>query len=302
MRARITEVVTRIGSSFLRVNSLGLGRVQLVGPCRPRSLSLTLLFLSLSHSFLSRARVRVRLLMELYKEPLPRYSFTALHGGRGVATYGYVRVSTEKQAEEGESLGAQRRTIEGYAMMQGLTLDEVFVERGVSGSKPIGERPEGARMLGKVRAGDVIITPKLDRMFRSALDALDVLARLKDRDVSLHMIDLGGDVTGNGISKLVFTILSAVAEAERDRTRERIADVKRDQRERGRFLGGTVPFGYRLGEDGELIPHEGEQEAIKEARAMKARGASLRAIAEALQARGHSISHVAVSRVLRAVC
>ena len=55
-----------------------------------------------------------------------------------------------------------------------------------------------------------------------------MLARLKDRDVSLHMIDLGGDVTGNGISKLVFTILSAVAEAERDRTRERITDVKRD--------------------------------------------------------------------------
>ena len=101
-------------------------------------------------------------------------------------------------------------------MMQGLTLDQVFVERGVSGSRPIGERPEGARMLGKVRPGDVIITPKLDRMFRSALDALDVLARLKDRDVSLHMIDLGGDVTGNGICKLVFTILSAVAEAERD--------------------------------------------------------------------------------------
>src|SRR3954470_9538495 len=204
-----------------------------------------------------------------------------------VATYGYVRVSTEKQAEEGESLGAQRRTIEGYSMMQGLTLDAVFVERGVSGSRPIGERPEGAKMLYKVRPRDVIITPKLDRMFRSALDALDVLARLKDRDVSLHIIDLGGDVTGNGISKLVFTILSAVAEAERDRTRERIADVKRDQRTRGRFLGGTVPFGYRLSEDGELIPHKGEQEAIKEARTMRANGSSLRTIAEALQAKGH---------------
>jgi putative DNA-invertase from lambdoid prophage Rac len=65
-------------------------------------------------------------------------------------------------------------------------------------------------------------------MFRSARDALDVLDRLKRQNVSLHMIDLGGDVTGNGISKLVFTILSAVAEAERDRTRERIAEVKAD--------------------------------------------------------------------------
>ena len=48
------------------------------------------------------------------------------------------------------------------------------------------------------------------------------------RGVSLHMIDLGGDVTGDGISKLVFTILSAVAEAERDRIRERIWDIKDD--------------------------------------------------------------------------
>ena len=51
-------------------------------------------------------------------------------------------------------------------------------------------------------------------MFRSAMDALRVLDALNHRDISLHMIDLGGDVTGNGISKLVFTILSAVAEAD----------------------------------------------------------------------------------------
>jgi putative DNA-invertase from lambdoid prophage Rac len=216
-----------------------------------------------------------------------------------MAVWGYVRVSTDRQAAEGESLGAQRRTVAGYAMMHGLILDQVFVERGVSGSKPISERPEGMRLLASVKPGDVIITPKLDRMFRSALDALDVLAKLKERDVALHMIDLGGNVTGNGISKLVFTILSAVAEAERDRIRERIADVKRDQKTRGRFLGGTVPFGYRLDEKGELIPHEGQQEAIREAVALKAGGASLRAIADAFQARGHTISHVAVSRVLR---
>jgi DNA invertase Pin-like site-specific DNA recombinase len=88
---------------------------------------------------------------------------------------------------------------------------------------------------------------------RWACDALGVLADLKDRGISLHMIDLGGDVTGNGISKLVFTILSAVAEAERDRTRERISEVKRDQRTRGRYLGGVPPFGWRVGDTGELV-------------------------------------------------
>jgi DNA invertase Pin-like site-specific DNA recombinase len=184
-------------------------------------------------------------------------------------------------------------------MMHGLKLDRVYVERAVSGSRPIAERPEGAKLMASARARDVIITPKLDRMFRSALDALDVLAQLKSRGVSLHMIDLGGDVTGNGISKLVFTILSAVAEAERDRTRERIADVKRDQRSRGRYLGGSVPFGYQLSEDGSLVPEPRQQEAIRHARRLKARGASLRAIEAALREQGHSISHVAISNMLR---
>src|ERR1700733_5619517 len=168
--------------------------------------------------------------------------------------YGYARVSTTMQADEGESLAVQQRQLFGYAQMNGLTIDKVFVERGVSGSKPLGDRPQGAALLAVLKAGDVVITPKLDRMFRSALDALDVLGRLKQAGVSLHMIDLGGDTTGNGVSKLVFTILSAVAEAERDRTRERITEVKRDQRQRGRYLGGTPPFGWRVGEAGELVP------------------------------------------------
>src|SRR5262245_35988038 len=193
-----------------------------------------------------------------------------------MATFGYYRVSTDRQANEGESLGAQQRQVEGYAMMQGLSIDRHFVERGVSGSVPLRERKEGAALLFLLKPGDVVITPKLDRMFRSALDALDVLAQLQQRGVSLHMIDLGGDVTGNGISKLVFTILSAVAEAERDRTRERIRDVKRDQKTRGRFLGGTRPFGTRISEDGALEPDQAELDALAAMRAMQREGKSLR--------------------------
>jgi putative DNA-invertase from lambdoid prophage Rac len=135
-----------------------------------------------------------------------------------------------------------------------------------------------------LKPGDVVITPKLDRMFGSALDALDVLAKLKTRNVILHMIDLGGDVTGNGISNLVFTILSAVAEAERDRIRERVTQVKRDQRQRNRYLGGIVPFGFRVGGDGGLAADEAEQVVIAQARALRAKGATLRAIQATLEA------------------
>jgi putative DNA-invertase from lambdoid prophage Rac len=217
-----------------------------------------------------------------------------------MAVYGYVRVSTDRQADEGESLGTQQRVIDGYAMMNGLTLDSIFVERGVSGSKPLGERPEGARLLAGLKSGDVVITPKLDRMFRSALDALEVLGRLKDRGISLHMIDLGGDVTGNGVSKLVFTILSAVAEAERDRIRERIRDVKADQRKRQRYLGGIVPFGWRIGEDGTLVEVLEQQRAIQRIVELRRKGVSLRAISASIAADGVKLSHEGVKNVLAA--
>ena len=163
----------------------------------------------------------------------------------------------------------------------------------------IADRPQGAALLAALQPGDVLITPKLDRMFRSALDALNVLGSLRKGGISLHMIDLGGDVTGNGVSKLVFTILSAVAEAERDRTRERVAETKRDQRQRGRYLGGTPPFGWRVGEDGALVAIP-EQAAIRRIRRLKAQGLALRTIAETMRDAGVSISHVAVRSVLKA--
>jgi hypothetical protein len=63
---------------------------------------------------------------------------------------------------------------------------------------------------------------------------------------------------------------------------------------------GTAPFGYRRGDDGALVPHDGEQDAIEEIVAMRAAKKPLRAIAAAMVAKGHKISHEGVARVLRA--
>jgi putative DNA-invertase from lambdoid prophage Rac len=216
-----------------------------------------------------------------------------------MAVYGYCRVSTLRQANEGESLDVQRRQIEGYGLMHGLTIDSVLVEEGVSGSVPVEDRPIGGQLFAKLQRGDIVIAAKLDRLFRSALDALKVVESLKGRGVKLHLLDLGGDIAGNGLSKLFLTIAAAFAEAERDRIRERVSQVKADQKARGRFLGGSVQFGYRLGEGGRLMPHDDEQEAIREMVALKAQGRSLRAIAAEMQAKGTRISHVAVQTALK---
>ena len=216
-----------------------------------------------------------------------------------MAVYGYCRVSTLRQATDGESLDVQRRQVEGYAHMHGLTLDGVVVEEGVSGSVPVAERPMGGPLFAKLEKGDTVIAPKLDRLFRSALDALQVVDDLRKRGVSLCLLDLGGDISGNGLSKLFLTIAAAFAEAERDRIRERIGQVKADQKARGRYLGGTVPFGFRRGESGKLVPHEAEQQAIRQIARLRAEGRPLRAIADAVQAKGISISHEGVANVLR---
>ena len=170
-------------------------------------------------------------------------------------------------------------------MMKGWAVAECFIDAGVSGSVPLDERPEGKTLLAMLKPGDVIITPKLDRMFRSALNALGVLEGLKERGVSLHMIDLGGDVTGNGISKLVFTILSAVAEAERDRIRERVREAKRHRAAQQLYNGGRRPFGFDVvgeGKERSLVPNEREQEALRHAQSMRKNGSTLRAISAAL--------------------
>jgi putative DNA-invertase from lambdoid prophage Rac len=123
-----------------------------------------------------------------------------------------------------------------------------------------------------------------------------VVEEQKARRVALHLLDLGGDISGNGLSKLFLTIAAAFAEAERDRIRERIGQVKADQKARGRYLGGKVPFSFRRGESGELVPHEAQQEAVREIVALRAQGKPLRAIAEAVAARAIS----SVMRVWRA--
>jgi DNA invertase Pin-like site-specific DNA recombinase len=195
--------------------------------------------------------------------------------------FGYIRVSTVEQAANGDSLDAQRQQIIGYAMIKRWQVSQFFIEAGVSGSIPLAERPEAQRLLSIAKADDVIITARLDRAFRSAADALVTLEEFKHQGIGLHMIDLGGDVCGNGISKLVFTILSAVAENERDRIRERIRDVKRHLATRGVYGGGKRPFGFDVA-DGRLVPNAKEQAAIARMAALRKQKRALRDISRAI--------------------
>lgn len=217
-----------------------------------------------------------------------------------MSVYGYVRVSTVTQAREGESLEAQRRQVISYAAAKGYELPDecVFVEAGVSGSTEFQDRPEGSRLFEIVQSGDLVIFPKLDRAFRNTRNALNVLHELKGRGVSVHFIDLGGDVTGNGIGAIVFTILSAFATFERERIAARIREVKQLKKAQGKFTGGRRAFGYDV-VDGVKVPREDEQAVIRQMSAMRQAGAGYREIAEWMKnTHERGLSFMGVKRVL----
>ena len=143
-----------------------------------------------------------------------------------MSAYGYTRVSTAEQATEGISLEAQANMIAAAATTYGTgEIIKVFVDAAVSGGRKMIDRPAGAEMLGQLKNGDTVIATKLDRMFRNATDAVNTLEDFTRRKIRLILMDLGGDVTGNGVAALVFTIMSGVAQFERSRTAERIQDA-----------------------------------------------------------------------------
>lgn len=181
----------------------------------------------------------------------------------------YARVSTTEQAGDGTtSIGEQLRRCRAIADLRNAdAFDFVkYVDAGVSGSIPLNERPAGREMLTAAKARDVIVASKMDRLFRSASDALNTAESLKKQNVDLILTDIGADpVTGTGPAKLFFTILGGVAEFERYRIAERMTEGRNGKRARNGRIG-AVPYGWKAvghGRQAILEPVADEQETIQ---------------------------------------
>lgn len=139
---------------------------------------------------------------------------------------GYARCSTDNQ-----DLTAQRDTLTGL----GVAPDRIYVDHGLTGTNR--ERPGLREALAACRTGDTLVVSKLDRLARSVPDARDIVDELTSRGVRLN---LGGSVHDptDPIGRLLFTVLSMIAEFEADlarsRTREGMAVAKAKGRLRGK--------------------------------------------------------------------
>jgi site-specific DNA recombinase len=223
---------------------------------------------------------------------------------------GYIRVSSTDQTDN-TSLDAQRRQIENYCALKGIHLVEVFSDPGVSGGKPLVQRPAGGQLVEKIchREIDCVVLPKLDRGFRSASDCLNVIEAWQIQGISLHIIDLGGNSvdTTSPAGKFMISVLAAAAEMERSMIAERCNAGRKARKAAGQRIG-EIGFGFDLGPDGRtLIPNEKEQEGIHLIVSLHESGHSLRSIAAELEKRGVQSkkngrwSHRQISSILRNV-
>jgi site-specific DNA recombinase len=195
---------------------------------------------------------------------------------------GYIRVSTEDQAREGISLGNQESKIRAYADLHDLELVDVIRDEGISGKsleRPGFERLQGILDEGKAQA---VIVYKLDRLSRKTIDILNTLEAWEKREIVFHSITDNID-TKTAAGKFLLTILSALAQMERDLIAERTIDALSFKKKNGEWCG-RVPFGFTV-QGTRLVENPEEIETIQKIKRAYRRDRagkrqSMRAIAE----------------------
>lgn len=197
---------------------------------------------------------------------------------------GYTRVSTEEQADEGYSLGAQEAKIRAQAIVSDLELVDVIVDPGFSGKDMV--RPGLERLLRMVRKREVeaVVIPKLDRLTRRVKDLEELIEMFDKNRVRLISLHEALD-TRTAAGRMVIRILASVSQMEREQIGERTKAVLQFKKSRGERTG-NVPYGYYADEKGRLRRNAVEQEVVDEIYRLHDLGDSLRGIAEALNKAG----------------
>ena len=154
----------------------------------------------------------------------------------------YVRVSTEEQRDHGLSIDNQLAELKDYCKDNSYSVAGIYNDAGISGRKPYTKRPELLRMLCDCQNGkiDIVLFTKLDRWFRSVKDYYACVDRMNGVPWRAIWEDYETE-TSAGVFKV--NIMLSVAQAEADRTSERIKKVMDYKKAMGQHVGG-IPVGY----------------------------------------------------------
>ena len=177
--------------------------------------------------------------------------------------YTYTRVSTAMQID-GYSLDAQKARMKAYADFNKYQIVGEYEDAGKSG-KSIEGRASFCRMMEDIKSGKdgvaYVLVFKLSRFGRNAADVLSTLQVMQDFGVNLICVEDGID-SSKDAGKLMISVLSAVAEIERENIRVQTMEGRIQKAREGRWNGGFAPYGYRL-VDGVLQINEDEAPAIR---------------------------------------
>ena len=199
---------------------------------------------------------------------------------------GYVRVSTDDQAKEGVSLENQKSKINAYCQLKDLELREVIEDAGISAKNLRRPGVQKVLRMARRREIDAVVVYKLDRIFRSTIDALETTKAFEKWGVSFHSIEETLD-TRSAMGRFFFTLTAALAEMERRLIGERTKAALAHKRSKSEKTGGDIPFGYDLTPEGLLMQNNDEQRVIRIIRKLHGQAFSLRRICSELEREGH---------------
>jgi DNA invertase Pin-like site-specific DNA recombinase len=161
---------------------------------------------------------------------------------RSGCCYGYVRVSTTMQAQEGASLDEQKRKITAWADMNSMKLMEIFKDEGVSGTFMF-ERPGFKELMKVIDKGDVLVANDLSRVTRNASDAAKLLEDFKGKEITIVFIKDGFD-TSTMMGGVMAQMASLMKEMEAKQTAERTKDTLAEMQLKGRNIS-RPPYGWK---------------------------------------------------------
>lgn len=180
-----------------------------------------------------------------------------------IKVYTYKRVSTAMQID-GYSLEAQRARMKAYADFNDYEIVGEYEDAGKSG-KSIEGRMQFRQMMEDVKSGkdniSYVLVFKLSRFGRNAADVLSTLQVMQDFGVNLICVEDGID-SSKDAGKLMISVLSAVAEIERENIRVQTMEGRIQKAREGKWNGGFAPYGYQL-VNGKLEINEEEAVAIR---------------------------------------
>ena len=217
--------------------------------------------------------------------------------------YSYCRTSELEASLDKDRLDTilepELLSIQTYCLGKRWFMTETLRDSNCSWSQEFHKRERGKRLMELLQPGDVILCAKLERIVSSSQEVLKLIRKLRDKQVQLHIVELGGDLTSVDLAVNFEFVAGLFSALEKRKSAERIKGVKQRQRKQGRYLGGSRPFGYMIHENGRLIENPMEQRVLKKIMELKKQGKSLRAISSEVSTPVMPISFKTVQRLLQ---